>query len=176
MRIIESLIGKFNKKIVNRDLYYGYIYLHDSTPSETNTKTARKTNVSNFDDFVIMQKLTRRERNSYLKSRYNTFFDGENAQTLKYMKLKNSEIEYYRIPSMHNMIVPQTPTTLDSMLVDEDFITLSTCSLYSDISVADKYLSADQIREYEDKLNENKQLTSYYNGQEDYDFREYYEW
>ncbi len=93
------------------------------------------------------------------------------------MAIKDRNINYYRIPSLNNDIVPETLLTSDIELVASNLTTLNTYYLDEDISIDGKYLTLEQIKEYEEYLNENKQNLSFHSATNpDYDFREYYEW
>lgn len=174
MRIIKQLIG--NHKIKNRDLYYGYVYHYQADFSNLNNPTTR-IDVANFDNFVIMQKLTKRERNNYLKSKFNTFIDSDRSELKEYIATKDSNVDYFRIPSLNNIIVPQMKYTTDSEFIDNGLIVLQTCLLRNDFYIPEQDLTMEQVREYENLLNKDKQSTHYYtNNEHDNDLREYYEW
>ncbi|MBQ3502277.1 MAG: hypothetical protein IJA72_01255 [Clostridia bacterium] len=177
MRLIESIINKLTKKIANRDLYYGYIYLNKSASNTKNSRPMSQFGVINFDNFVIMQKLTKSERDSYLKSKFNTFIDSDNAELEKYIAIKNSNIEYFRIPSLNNIVIPQIKYTTEREFIDDDISTLSVYPVFYDLNIPEKYLTVEQIKEYEKQLNKDKKSTYYYtNNEHDNDLREYYEW
>lgn len=177
MRLIERITSKFNKPIANRNLYYGYIYLHTTNTSEVNASPITQISVANYDNFAIMQKLTKRERDSYLKSKFNTFIDSEKSELDKYLAIKNNNIEYYRVPSLNNIVIPQIKYTTESSLLGDGLLTIQTYPLCYDFSIANKYLTLEQIKEYEKQLNQNKQSTYYHTNNEiDNDLREYYEW
>ena len=175
MSLITSIINKLTKKIANRELYYGYIYLNNAGTSASTTSF--KPSIINFDNFVIMQKLSKNERNSYLKSKFNTFIDSDNTELEKYIAIKNSGIEYYRIPSLNNIVIPQIKYTTEYEFIDDDISTLSVYPVFYDLDIPEKYLTLEQIKEFEKQLNKDKKSTYYYtNNEHDKDLREYYEW
>ncbi len=181
MGLIKNLIhNPTAKKYSSDNLYYGYI-----GTNQPYTETLAGQTIESYQyigdknsQFVIMQKLNKHERNNYLKSKYNTFIDSSKPQTQLYLALKNSSIQYYRVPSMQNIIIPCISTTQEANLVGECKLTLDVCDLGFEITIDDKYLTLPQICEYENKLNANQSKTFYHSTHRnpDYDFREYYEW
>lgn len=126
MSIIQDMIKKIreNKKIKNENLYIGYV---------GNFKIVNKED--GYDgcsvykrDKVVCKLLTSRQRDRYLKGKYPTFLDAENCQLDKYLAIKNSNIQYYTVPSMNNKILPAVPhfpssnlellADLDEVLID----------------------------------------------------------
>ena len=154
MSLIKSIINKYraSKRLSTDTLYYGVIF-DSSDKSDLDTQ-----------QFVVMQRLTDRERSSYLKSRFHTFLDSEKCELNKYLYLKNSDIQFYRIPSMNNKIVAETTNMDDMLLLAPCAITLNTISLYKDFNIRDSHISLPTICKMEQILNANQQQTYYYSN------------
>ena len=167
MRLMEKMLNQINenKKISTNELYYGYIGQSKAVKEIINGETYYVYPYCLDEDkgFVVMQKLTKRERDRYLKSKYNTFLDSVKSQLFEYITIKNSNIEYYRIPSMQDLIVPCIESTLEDDLVGHCKATLEVCALHYDFDIQDKYVTLGKIREYEQALNRNPRQTFYYN-------------
>ena len=145
MRIFEKLTHQTKTYDPNK-LLYGFISTHNDSTINTS------------ENVYILEPLTKKERNSYLKSKYNVFLDAENCQLDTYIKFKNSNIQFFRVPSLNNKILPHIQTIDDAVYFNVDEMIVSPFSLKHKYH-SNSTIDINAIRHIEHHLNQNLKNT-----------------
>ena len=161
MRIIQKLTKSPQIKTYNtKELFYGFVSIKSLTSSiSSKTLLGQYGRVESDVKFnrsraVILEPLTTKERDAYLKRTHNTFMDADNCQLVKYFKIKNSNIRYFRAPSLNNKIVACVPSLDEAINLGLNEVIIHAFPLLTRFNqdLID-HISLDQMAELEDFLN-----------------------
>ncbi|MBQ7797592.1 MAG: hypothetical protein IJ371_00530 [Clostridia bacterium] len=150
MNLIQKMIEHCgeNRKIKNNNLYYGYVVSVEQAKYTThNNKFA--------GDRVICKQLSDRQRSRYLKGNYRTFIDSENCELIRYLAIERSNIQYFKIPSRKNKVMPYiSADNIEAFELFDDLDGVLVCVQPSlnDTHIFSSKISIKEIRQMEKEL------------------------
>lgn len=145
MHLLQQIIKKHEqKRKVDKNLHCGSII---------NLKDKNNIKLNGARKFVL-EPLTTKQRNYYLRGKYQTFLDGENCQLIQYLSIIDKDVKFFKVPSLNNKIVPYIESAEMAHLFNVDeLVAVDVCRFLNDTYMTQKGLTVGQIPEIENELN-----------------------